>query len=99
MKSQTSDQMRSYYQKWLKSSISKRSFAKEHKIVVSTFYYWVNKFESALDRSSDSEAGFVRLDSATSDLPLIQAVLHFPSGVRLEWHGRADSIHLLKTLL
>lgn len=52
-----------------------------------------------MDRSSDSEAGFVRLDSAIPDLPLIQAVLHFPSGVRLEWHGRADSIHLLKTLL
>lgn len=101
MKNQTSDQMRSYYKKWLESGVSKKSFAQEHNIVVSTFYYWTNKLESGSKTLSNVKPGFSRLNVPTpgSVLPIAQAVLHFPSGVRLEWHGSADSLHLLKTLL
>jgi len=45
MKRHDITEMRSYYDQWLSSGLGKKAFAHQAGLSVSTFYYWVSKFE------------------------------------------------------
>lgn len=91
--------MRTLYANWQESGLGKKAFAEQGKISPSTFYYWAKKFEKAKSKAS-TKKGFepILLESVVSH-PTAIAIVRYPSGVSLEWHGAPETIALLKTLL
>lgn len=86
------------YNSWKASGLGKKSFAIREKVSPSTFYYWVVKFESRV-KEPPARKGFhpIVLEDVVS--APVMATIRYPSGVSVEWHGGADTIDLLKTLL
>ena len=86
------------YNSWKASGLGKKSFAIREKISPSTFYYWVGKFEGRV-KEPRTRRGFhpIVLEDVVS-VP-VMATIRYPSGVSVEWHGGADTVHLLKSLL
>ena len=95
MKQDNTPQMRSYYDQWLSSGLSRALFCKQHQLSYTVFGYWVKKFrkDDAPGLAPLPKAGFTALcfspDSAISQAPLM--VLTFPSGVRLEVFSAVES--------
>lgn len=91
-----------HYQEWLSGSMSIKSFCKEKEIKHSTFHYWIKKFRQQEASSPKQDKGFSRitLTASAQRVPGQQpsAILHFPSGVRMELFAPPDT-HLLKELL
>ena len=98
MKRHSTTQMRKHYDRWQSSGLGKKVYALQEGIAVSTFYYWVSKFEKELNVRPPAK-GFqpVTLDLIPS--PEVTAIVGYPVGVSVEWRGPSDSIHLLKALL
>ncbi|MFT7036532.1 MAG: hypothetical protein ACJA2S_005064 [Cyclobacteriaceae bacterium] len=98
MKRHKESLMRLLYNSWETSGLGKKSFAIQEKISPSTFYYWVAKFEGRA-KELPVMKGFhpIVLEDVVS-LP-VTATIRYPSGVSIEWHGGADSIPILKTLI
>jgi hypothetical protein len=98
MKRHKESSMLRLYNSWETSGLGKKSFAIQEKISPSTFYYWVAKFEGRA-KELPVMKGFhpIVLEDVVS-LPAT-ATIRYPSGVSIEWHGGADSILILKTLI
>jgi transposase-like protein len=91
------ENMRGLCEAWRQSDLSQKAFAIDHGIRPATFYYWLRK----LNESSVATSSHKGFQSIAMDLPMqsVLAVVRYPSGVSVEWHGSADTIHLLKSLL
>lgn len=97
MKRHDITEMRSYYDQWLSSGLGKKAFALQAGLSVSTFYYWISKFEK--DYSPSTLQGFEPVGVTPPSLGTPTAVIRYPNGVSIEWHGAADSLCLLKGLV
>ena len=97
MKRHSESAMLKLYQSWKTSGLSKTSFAKPEKISPSTFYYWAGKFEGKV-KAPPSPKGFQPIVMEDIASVPVMATIRYPSGVRVEWHGDAKTIHLLKSL-
>jgi len=86
--------MRELYKEWQYSGQSKKTFAIGKNIKPSTFCYWSKKFE----QESRSSNGFVPIQIASTPEPPIALTIHYPSGIKIEWHG-VGAIDELKALL
>ena len=98
MKRHSESSMRSLYREWQSSGLGKKSFAIEQSVSPSTFYYWIKKFEKST-KESTAKRGFYPIDLGDIVSEPVTATVRYPSGVVIEWRGKADTIHLLKTLL
>lgn len=97
MKRHDITEMRSYYDQWLSSGLSKKAFARQSGLCVSTLYYWISKFEKG--SGTNTPQGFEPIEVAPTSLGTPTAVIRYPNGVSIEWHGPTDSLHLLKGLV
>lgn len=97
MKRHDITEMRSYYAQWLSSGLGKKAFARQAGLSVSTFYYWASKFEKGSVTSTVD--GFEPIKVASPGLGTPTAVVRYPNGVSIEWHGGPDSLHMLKGLV
>jgi len=98
MKHNRSVDMRNLFTQWQTSGLSKQAFAMNNGISKATFYYWVKKFEA----SKSDIAGLKSFLPVHLSVPVsttATAIVRYPSGVSIEWHGTLESIHLLKTLV
>lgn len=89
MKQRDNEMMRPLYDQWQSSGLSMKAFSKQHNISSTTFYYWVKKFnnEDLPNSGSIGDQGFAQLQVPQTLSSLDQkamAVIHYPSGVRLE---------------
>ena len=101
MKRHDQEQMRILYNQWKGSGESQIVFARRNGIRPTTFYYWRCKFEKVGPKSEKGPAvGFrpIALNAATIEGPQPTAVIHYPSGTRLELHTALDA-HFLKSLV
>lgn len=86
--------MQALHTKWQDSGQSKKAFAISENIKPSTFCYWAKKFE----QSSIPTNNFLPVPlELAAELP-VTATIHYPSGIRVEWHGGSEIIDQLKTL-
>lgn len=79
--------MHELYEQWRTSGLSKSSFCKQHGILANTFHYWIKKLSQAPKAASKPESGFYQLPVCPPTLPVEPhaiAMLHFPSGIRVE---------------
>lgn len=96
MKRHNEEDTRGLCEAWKTSGLSQKVFSKNHGIRPSTFYYWLRKLDNSFVPSHGKGFQSIAIDSS---LPSAIAVIRYPSGVSVEWHGSADTIHLLKSLL
>ena len=89
--------MRELYENWHSSGLSQKAFALQNQIAPSTFYYWVKKFRQPGELTAKGFSPILMESVPIASPPL--AVIHYPSGVSVEWQGGADTLHLLKSLL
>lgn len=89
--------MRQLYESWQSSGLSQKAFALHKQIAPSTFYYWVKKFRQPSEPTPKGFSPFLLESDPVGSQPL--AVIHYPSGISIEWQGGANTLHLLKTLL
>ena len=89
--------MRQLYEDWQSSGLSQKAFAQRKQIAPSTFYYWVKKFRQPVELTAKGFSPLLLESEPVGSQPL--AVIHYPSGIRIEWQGGTDTLHLLKTLL
>jgi hypothetical protein len=78
-------------QEWQISSESKSGFATRHGIGHSTFYHWTRnlKRQSSINQPIKGfQAITIEEDTSTPARPV--AVIHYPSGVKLELHELPD---------
>jgi len=89
-------EMREHYEAWQASGLGKKVYAKREGLSPSTFYYWIKKFDEAV--LAEPAKGF---QSIQIDKPMTSAIaiVRYPSGVSIEWHGHPEMIHHLKSLL
>ena len=98
MERYTEEQMRTLYEQWQASGLTRVDFAEEQEVPPHTFYYWARKFEKA--GSNPQAVGFQSI--TVESPPLVResratAILHFPSGVVMELQGNLD-VQLLQSL-
>ena len=96
MKKHTYAEMRSHYETWLVSGLDKKVYAAQQNLKTSTFYYWIRKIEA---KDQPILKGFQQIESSDTPHTSATAVVRYPSGISIEWHGSADTIHLLKSLI
>lgn len=98
MERYTEEQMRTLYEQWQASGLTRVAFAEGQEIPPHTFYYWTRKFEKP--GSKPQAVGFQSITVANPQLVnagRAMAILHFPSGVVVELQGPLD-IQLLQSL-
>ena len=95
MKRHQEESMRVLYDSWQKSGSGKKAFALEHGLNPSTFYYWVKKFDGSTTPPVSKAFTEIEMDQTCK----ATAILHYPTGERIEWYGSPDSVHYLKSLL
>ena len=98
MKRHSTTKMRKHYDQWQSSGLVKKLYAMQEGIAISTFYYWVSKFEKELNVRPPTK-GFQPLGLGLIPSPEVTAIVRYPGGVSVEWRGPADWVHLLKALL
>lgn len=86
----SSSEMQGLYDEWLSSTQSKAAFARQKSIAPSTFYYWTRKF----DRTIPRQAVFQQIRFTGSSPGQPTAVIHYPSGARLELYGVMEASYL-----
>ena len=86
----SSTEMRRLYDEWQSSTQSKATFARAQDIAPSTFYYWTRKFEQA----QEERRGFQQIRVAGSSAGQPTAVIHYPTGARLELYGVTEAAYL-----
>jgi hypothetical protein len=69
------EHMRELVAEWRSSGMSQKAFAKEHKLNLHTFKYWLYKFR----QQNDGSGNFIRLDHITAK----EICLRYPNGVEL----------------
>ncbi|TRX45275.1 hypothetical protein FNH22_31605 [Fulvivirga sp. M361] len=98
MKRHDASKMQEHYEEWLLSGKSKKEFALEKGISLSVFYYWIKKLEKNVPGVPPGH-GFQRIGlQETAQPPVAIAVVRYPSGVSIEWHGPLE-VHFLKALV
>lgn len=103
MKRHDQEQMRILYNQWKESGESQTAFANRNGIRPTTFYYWTSKLGKAVSKpSNDRPIGFrpIAIEDVAFENhgPGATAVIHYPSGARLELHTPLEA-HFLKTLV
>jgi hypothetical protein len=97
MKQQDSKKMRSLYEQWLISGQSKSFFSNKCGLRLSTFNYWIKKFQSVDDPSTTSGKGFSQL-AVQEPLPVgssqAVAIINFPSGIKVELCFPVSALYL-----
>ena len=91
MKQQESKKMQSLYEEWLGSGVSRASFARRHGITPNTFSYWIKKFQEApiVKKANNFDQLSVEVPTlVNSGCPA--AVIHFPSGLKIELYGKPE---------
>lgn len=69
------EQMRELVDQWQSSGQSQKEFARDHKLNLHTFKYWIYKFH----HKEQTPDGFIRLD----EIPASEFCLRYPNGVEL----------------
>lgn len=95
MKQEDTEKMRSLYWQWLATGQSITSFAKAHGYKVSTFSYWIKKFQAPTDVPSKKESGFSKLAFDTpvcSNQPLM--VITYPFGTKIALYSPVSASYL-----
>ena len=82
--------MRALYDEWQASAQSKITFARQKGIAPTTFYYWTRKFERRIENRSGFQQ--IRVEQRWSGEP--SAVIHYPSGARLELYSPVEAAYL-----
>ena len=99
MKQEDSKQMRSLYEQWLESGESRAGFAKSRGIAANTFNYWVKKFQPAPSVNKASNFNQLAVESPRLVNTINPtAIIHFPSGARIELYHQAE-VSFLKELV
>lgn len=103
MKRHDHQQMRSLYEQWQASGESKTVFATRNGVRPTTFYYWVQKFKKSFLAASPSVPGSgfrpITIEGAAIvNQGQAMAVIHYPSGARLELYSPVEA-QFLKTLV
>lgn len=102
MKRHDQEQMRILYNQWKESGGSQTAFANRNGIRPTTFYYWTSKFGKVGSKPVRGQhSGFrpIAINAATfENHGQATAVIHYPSGARLELHTPLEA-HFLKTLV
>lgn len=87
--------MQSLYEQWLTSGESVSSFAKVRGYSISSFNYWVKKFQSATLVTSKKNIGFSEL---VVDSPVCSnnasIVITYPSGIKIELYSGVSAEYL-----
>ena len=87
--------MRSLYEQWLTSGQSISSFAKAHGYRVSSFSYWVKKFQTGTPVALKKGSGFSKL---SVDIPVcsnqVLTVITYPCGIKIELHIPVSASYL-----
>lgn len=99
MKQQDSKKMHSLYKEWLGSGSSRANFAKGHGIAPNTFNYWIKKFGDAPLVKKVSNFNQLSIQApllVNSTHPT--AVIHYPSGTKIELYGHPE-VSFLKELV
>lgn len=87
--------MHSLYEQWVTSGESLSSFAKARGYSVSSFNYWVKKFQPTTAVASSRKIGFSKL---VIDKPVCTSdgltVITYPSGVKVEIYSAVSAGYL-----
>ena len=89
---ETSEKMRTLYDTWQQSGLSRKAFCKRENISYATFYYWQKRF------SAHEQTGFTEIPVPIQEESDFRAELIFPSGVRMVFPS-APPILWLKELI
>lgn len=102
MKRHDQEKMRILYQEWKESGKRQSDFATGKGIRADTFYYWTSKFRkessSAVVEQSVGFSPIAIADSRIESESHPTAVIHYPSGARLEIHAPLEA-QFIKTLI
>jgi transposase-like protein len=100
MKRQDNNKMRSLYAQWLASGQSISSFARAHGYSVSSFNYWVKKFQTENSVALKKEGGFSKI---AFDIPVgtsqVLTVITYPCGIKIELHSPVSTSYLKELAL
>jgi len=96
MNRHSEEEMREHYEAWQASGLGKKVYAMQQRLSPSTFYYWIKKFEEGVPAKRLKGFQAIQIDKPITSAV---AIVRYPSGVSIEWHGHPDTVHLLKSLL
>ena len=97
MKQQDSKKMRAIYEQWLISGQSKSFFSNKCGLRLSTFNYWIKKFQTINELPSNNSRGFSQLaiqDNISVGSSKAAAIINFPSGIRVELCFPVSALYL-----
>ena len=97
MKQQDSKKMRAIYEQWLISGQSKAIFSNKFGLRLSTFNYWIKKFQTVNDPLTHTKNGFTQISvERASPMNSHQsvAIINFPSGIKVELCSPVSALYL-----
>lgn len=96
MKQQDSKKMRAIYEQWLISGESKSIFSNKYGLRLSTFNYWIKKFQTMNESARHNSKGFSQLavQGITVGSSQAVAIINFPSGIKVELCFPVSALYL-----
>ena len=97
MKQQDKKKMRAFYEQWLISGQSKSFFSNKCGLRLSTFNYWINKFQTVKESPTINSKGFSQLaiqENISVSSSQTAAIISFPSGIKVELCFPVSALYL-----